>query len=376
MINKKRLVGSFMSMVAIDSISKEESGYAAYLTAEMEKLGLEVVEDKSSASAAGVQTGNLIGRLKGKKSGVQPVLFCAHMDTVVPGHNIKPVIRNEIIYSSGDTILGADDKSGVAAILEALCCLNEAGTEHGDIEIIFTFGEEIGLLGARHLNYDLLRAKYGYVLDCGGAPGTIINQGPAQDNIRAVIHGKAAHAGANPEGGISAIQVAARAIELMKLLRIDSETTANIGKIYGGDATNIVCDKVVLEGEARSLSEDKLVQQTKHMTDCLQKACADYGAKLECTTKRMYPSFYVSEQEAVIQTAKSAGTRIGLDVTVKSTGGGSDVHYFNGAGICTVNLATGMNKVHTTEEEIKIADLVNISRYLVAIIEEYAKNGV
>lgn len=371
MVNKERLIESFIEMVQIDSQSKEEDRFAAYLKVEMEKLGIEVVEDTHSASAANVETGNVIGRFKGNKEGVQTILLCAHMDTVLPGKNIRPVIRDGIICSNGDTILGADDKSGIAAILEALKCLNEKNIPHGDIEILFTFGEEIGLLGARYLNYGLLKARSGYVLDSGGSPGTIINRGPAQDNINAVIYGKAAHAGANPETGISSIQVAARAIDRMRLSRIDEETTANIGKIYGGKATNIICDYIVLEGEARSLNESKLELQTKHMIDCLQKACDDYGAKLECKTERMYPSFYVNEKEAVVQKAKTAGARIGLNVNVKSTGGGSDIHFFNTSGICTINLATGMNKVHTTEEEISIDDLFDIARYVVAIVEEY-----
>ncbi|PKM87404.1 MAG: peptidase M20 [Firmicutes bacterium HGW-Firmicutes-12] len=372
MINKERLIDSFIEMVKIESLSRKEENIAIYLKSKMEDMGIEVHIDKSSAKKAGSNTGNLIGRMKGNKEGIEPLFFGAHMDTVSPGDNIKPLIKEGVIYSSGDTILGADDKSGIAAILEALSCIKETKVTHGDIEVVFTIGEEIGLLGARFFNYDLLTARKGYILDSGGTPGKIINQGPAQDNIKAVIHGKAAHAGVNPEDGISSIQVAARAINNMKLLRIDEETTANIGVISGGKATNIVSDNVFLEGEARSHSKQKLDKQMAHMVDCLQKACEDMGAHLEYKRENAYPAYFVAEHESVIEEAIAAGTRIGLNVQVKSTGGGSDVHFFNAVGISTVNLATGMNNVHTTKEEIRIDDLVDTARFVMAIIEEHS----
>lgn len=373
MIDQERLVNEFISLVKIDSLSKKEGEIAAHLVERLKDLGLEVVVDEKSCAACNSQTGNLIGKLKATKEGIKPVLFAAHMDTVTPGENIKPQNKDGIIYSSGDTILGADDKSGIAAVMEALRHICEEKIPHGDIEVVFTIGEEIGLMGARHLNYSLITAKIGYVLDSGGDPGIIINQGPAHKNLKAIIYGKSAHAGANPETGISSIQVAARAIDRMKLLRIDEETTANWGIISGGKATNIVCDQVVLEGEARSLSAEKLELQVKHMVECLQEACKHFGARLECTPEDSYPSFYIAKDHPVIELAQKAARKIGLKTDVASTGGGSDVHFFNRGGVATVNLATGMNKVHTVEEEIKIIDLVNTARLVAAIIETAAE---
>lgn len=373
MINEKRLIESFMEMVQIDSLSKKEGKFKAYLQEKLMKMGLEVIEDKQSAITAGAETGNLIGRLKGSLPEVKPLLFGTHMDTVVPGIGIKPVLKDGVITSSGDTILGADDKAAVAALLEALQVLRETGAAHGDIEAVFTIGEEIGLVGAKHFNLSLLSAPAGYVLDAGGPPGTIINQGPAQDTITAVIYGRAAHAGINPEAGVSAIQVAARAIDRMKLLRVDKETTANIGAISGGQATNIVTEKVTLEAEARSLSVKKLEEQTQHMLECLKKACGEFGARLEVKKERQYPAFFVEEEDPVVQTAKKAAVSLGLEAKVQSTGGGSDTHYFNAGGINTVNLGVGMNKVHTTEEEISVKDLTDLARWILAIIAEHAK---
>ena len=372
MIRQERLVDEFLTMVKIDSLSMREAELARYLKRKMEELGMEVTVDEESARAAGTVTGNLIGRLRGEIPGGLPLLLVAHMDTVAPGEGIEPVIRDGVIYSKGETILGADDKSGIAAILEAIRHIREEKIAYGDIEVLFTFGEEIGLLGARYLNRDLIRAVTGFVFDSSGDPGTIINRGPAQVKIEAVIYGKAAHAGANPEAGVSAIQAAARAIDRMKLLRIDEETTANIGVIAGGQATNIVCDRVEIKGEARSLCDEKLTRQAHHMEACIEEACRELGARADVVTEPMYQAFYIEEEDPVIELAKRAAARTGLAAQVISTGGGSDTNFFNARGIKTVNLATGANKVHTTEEQITVTDLVNAARLAAAIIEEAA----
>lgn len=375
MIKEERLVNEFVAMVKIDSLSNQEKGFAQYLQRKMEELGLEVVVDEEAAKAAGTDTGNLVGRMRGNVEGSMPLLLAAHMDTVTPGEHIEPLIKEGVIASRGDTVLGADDKSGIAAILEAVRHIREERIPHGDLEILFTFGEEIGLLGSRYLNRNLIRAVTGYVFDSGGSPGTIINRGPAQVKIGAVIHGKAAHAGVNPEEGISAIQAAARAIDRMKLLRIDHETTANIGVITGGQATNIVCDRVEIEGEARSLSDEKLNRQARDMEACIAEACREFGARADVNTEQMYQAFYVKEDDPVIELAKRAADKSGLIASVISSGGGSDTNFFNARGIKSVNLGTGMDKVHTAQEEIKVSDLVNTARLAAAIIEEAAGLG-
>jgi tripeptide aminopeptidase len=370
MINEERLVHEFIELVKIDSLSRKEAGLARVLKQKLEVLGLEVINDEKSAGTAGTDGGNLLGILKGNVKGVPTILFAAHMDTVMPGEGICPFVEGSVIKSNGTTILGADDKSGIAAVLEALRHLIEEELPHGDIEVLFTIGEEVGLLGSRYLDYSLLKAKIGFVLDSGGPPGTIINQGPAQVRIKAVITGKTAHAGVNPEDGISAIQVAAKAIDRMKLLRIDEETTANIGVISGGNVTNIVCDSVTIEGEARSLSDDKLERQTGHMLDCLEQACAEFGAKLTVTPERLYPAFLVDSTDSLIELARRAASRAGLKAKVIASGGGSDTNFFNARGIKTLNLGTGMNKVHTNEENIDIKDLTGTARYVAALINE------
>ena len=372
MINQERLVKEFMDMVKINSLSHQEGNFASYLKNKLIELGLEVYIDEQAGSKAGSNCGNLLGRLKGNRQDAPVVLLSAHMDTVPSGEGIQPQLRDDAIYSSGDTVLGSDDKAGVAAIIEALRHIQEEQQEYGDIEVLFTVGEEEGLLGARYLDYEILRAKMAFVLDSDGAPGTIIRQAAAHDKIHAVIHGKAAHAGMNPEDGISSIQVAARAINNMNLLRIDKETTANIGVIKGGEVTNIVCDWVELIGEARSMSEGKLRQQTKHMINCLQEACGEMGARLEVETEKVYPAFILQQDEPILEIARQAAESLGLELKVTSSGGGSDANYFSYHGIKTVNLGIGMSNVHTNDEYIKVKDLEMTARYVVAIIDTSA----
>jgi tripeptide aminopeptidase len=232
MVNRERVVEEFLELVQISSHSGKEGTIARVLTKKLEALGLEVYTDDAGKRTGG-ETGNIIAKLKGTTGGAA-ILFCCHMDTVTPGKGVKPVIKDGIIYSDGTTILGGDNKGGIAAVLEGIRSLKEGNTPHGDVEVVFSIWEEGGLLGAKNLDYGKLKAKYGFVLDSGGSPGEIITVGPSQDQIKAKIHGRSAHAGVAPEEGISAIMIAARAIDNMKLLRIDEETTANIGVIRGG----------------------------------------------------------------------------------------------------------------------------------------------
>ncbi len=372
MIRMERLLKDFLEMVQIPSPSRKEGQFAAYLQKKLTELGFRVVIDQQAGQAAGSETGNLIGYLPGKNGNAQTIMFSAHLDTVTPCQSINPQDKGEIICTDGTSILGADDKAGIAAILEAVRHLQEENIPHGPLEVVFTVCEEVGLLGSRYLDYSLVQADCGYVLDGGGEPGTIINRGPAQDKLKAVIRGRAAHAGINPEDGISAIQVAAKAIAEMNLLRIDAETTANIGYISGGGATNIVTEVVELHGEARSLDEQKLAKQSAHMRACLEQACKKYQAKLELEFVREYDAFRMAEDEAVVQLAIKAVESLGLPLQIAASGGGCDANFFNTKGIKTINLGTGMSQVHTTTEYINKEDLINLTRLVAAIIQQAA----
>ncbi|NPV72368.1 MAG: M20/M25/M40 family metallo-hydrolase [Pelotomaculum sp.] len=366
MVNSGRIVEEFLELVQVDSVSGRERKMADLLKEKLARLGLEVRED-AAGQAVGSDTGNIIGRLPG--SGRGPVLLlCAHMDTVEPGLGVKPRLEDGVIRSSGDTVLGADDKAGVAAILEVLRVVREQRFEHGGLEVVFTIWEEGGLYGAKNLDYSLITAKTGFVLDSDGPPGTIITRAPSQDRIFAVIRGRAAHAGINPEDGINAIQVASHAIARMKLGRIDRETTANIGVISGGKASNIVPDTAAIEGESRSLDAAKREAQTEHMCRAIREAAGNFGARAEITTETVYHEFSLAEESLPVRMAVAAARRIGLTPRLEKTGGGSDANILNSKGIAAAVLGIGMKKVHTTGEYITVADLVENARYLLEII--------
>jgi len=366
-INADRTFKEFMELVQVDSVSGQERKLADLLLDRLESLGLEVWED-DAGKKLNTSAGNIIGKLPKTVAGGEPVLLCAHMDTVEPGVGVVPVLDNRVIKSSGDTILGADDKAGITAILEVLRVIRENNIPHGGIEVAFTVWEEGGLLGAKNLDFDRLESKMGFVLDCDGPAGTIIVQAPSQDRISATVRGRAAHAGISPEEGINAIVVASRAIAAMKLGRIDDETTANIGVITGGKAINIVPDAVTIKGETRSLTASKREAQTKAMVAALEETARANGTTADVVVETIYPDFKLGEKNRVVIIAARAARQLGMNPRLVKTGGGSDANIFNNRGIAVANLGIAMQKVHTTDEYIRSEDLVSNARYLLEII--------
>jgi tripeptide aminopeptidase len=371
MVNEKKLVESFMELVKINSVSREEKEVAEFLVKKLEDLGLEVIVDKAGEKVKS-NSGNIIARLKGNIKKTTPIMFSAHMDTVVPGKNINPLLKGEKIVSSGKTILGADDKAAIAALLEALHIIREKNISHGDIEIVFTICEEIGLLGAKNLDISSLNAQIAFVLDSGGQVGKIITTAPSQNSLEIIIHGKSAHAGSNPEEGINAIQVAGFALSRMKLGRIDEETTANIGIISGGKATNIVPDEVTLKGEVRSRNEEKLEKYTEQLIKITEDTAQEFRAKAEVKINREYHCYNLSPDDQAVMIAVKAAKNIGLQPSLVPSGGGSDANVFNKKGFPSVDLAIGMEKVHTLEEYILIEELKNTTEYILSIINTVA----
>lgn len=370
MINQDRIVNAFLEYVQISSPTKMEGKFAARMVEELKALGFEVTVD-GAGELLGCDTGNVIAKLKGS-TGADPILFSCHMDTVSPGMDIKPIIKDGVIYSDGTTILGGDDKAGIAAVIEAIHAIKENNVPHGDIEVVFSIFEEGGLHGAKNLDYSNLKSKHAFVLDSGGDPGQIIVKGPAQDKLDFIVTGRPAHAGVAPEEGISAIMVASEAISNMTLLRIDEETTANIGRIEGGTVTNIVAPECIVKAEARSLDNDKLKKQSDHMVACFNAAADKFGAKVDAKVERMYSAFSVDENDVIVQNVKAACEAIGLKPFTAPSGGGSDTNIFNANGITAVNLGIGERKPHTLEEHLHIKDLVSAAKLVLEIIKKYA----
>lgn len=371
MINQERLVKDFMELVQVDSETKYEAEISKVLKEKFEQLGVKVVED-DTMTETGHGAGNLICTLEATKAGVDPIYFTSHMDTVVPGKGVKPSIKDGYIVTDGTTILGADDKAGLAAMFEAIRVLKEQNIQHGTIEFIITVGEESGLVGAKMLDPSMMTAKFGYALDSDGKVGNIIVAAPTQAKIKATILGKTAHAGVAPEKGVSAITIAAKAVAKMPLGRIDEETTANIGRFEGGTQTNIVCDRVNILAEARSLEPKKMEKQVEKMKEAFESAAEEMGGRAEVDIEVMYPGFKFADGDEVVEVAKKAAKRIGRESELLTSGGGSDANVIAGHGIPTVNLAVGYEEIHTTNEKMPVEELVKTSEMVVAIIQEVA----
>ncbi|APB75397.1 succinyl-diaminopimelate desuccinylase [Paenibacillus polymyxa] len=371
---KDRIVQEFMELVQVDSETKNEQEISRVLKEKFNALGLEVMED-DSRERTGHGSGNLIVTWKAEGVEQAPKLFfTCHMDTVTPGKGIKPQLGEDgWIRSDGSTILGSDDKAGIAALFEAIRVVREQNIPHGQIQFVITAGEESGLMGARAMKPEVLDSDFGYALDSNGEVGSICIAAPTQARIEMKITGKSAHAGVNPEDGISAIQVASKAISKMKLGRIDKETTANIGSFEGGGATNVVCDFVLIRAEARSIVQEKVNHQIQHMREALETTTREFGAQGEFRSEVIYPAFSFTEHDEVVQVAQRAIQGLGLATPTLHSGGGSDANVFNGLGIPTVNLAVGYQNIHTTEEKIKADDLVKVAEVVIALIQETTK---
>ncbi len=376
--HRERLTAEFLSLVNIESLSLKERKMADKLMEIIRGMGYEAYEDDAGIKAGG-DSGNVIFNVKAsvaennvkKCCGSEPaaLFLMAHMDTVGPAADKKIIIDGDIIKTDGTTILGGDDAAGIVCILESLRLLKENNIPHGDIQVAFTIAEETGLTGAKLLDYSKIKAKLALIFDEGGSIGSIAVKAPSQYKVQALLKGKASHAGVSPEEGISAIQIAARAIDRMKLGRIDEETTSNIGIITGGTATHIICDTVKIEGECRSRDDGKLESQKVHMTECLEEAAAHYGGKAEVNNILMFSSFTVSEDDnEIMPILKVAAERAEVKLKLESTGGGSDTNIVSGKGIKAVNVSVGMKNAHSTDECINIADMADAARFLTEII--------
>jgi tripeptide aminopeptidase len=368
MVVEDRLVKYFLDLAAISSPTKKEKPIADILEADLQALGYNVVRDQAGKQICG-DTGNVIATKRGIVEGAVPILFCAHMDTVMPTEEWGYRIEEGIIKSNGKTILGADDKAGIAAIMEALRVVQEKGIPHGDIQVAFTIAEETGLWGAKFMDYGLIIARCAFVYDMGRPTGCVTVAAPSHDNINVRVRGKAAHAGARPEDGVNAIVAASRAIARMRLGRIDNETTANIGVIQGGVAKNIVPEFCEVKGEARSRNESKLSEQVKHMVEAFQNAAAEMGATVDVEVERSYNAYRLSEEDEVIKIAVEAARRVGIEPERHETGGGSDASIFNAKGLPATVIGVGYENAHSTDEYLSIADFVKSTEMAVEIIK-------
>ena len=381
MIDRKRLATTFVELCETDSPSRHEGRMAALLKNILGPLAPDEVFEDDSAEQTGSESGNLFFRFNGTLP-EKPVFFNCHMDTVQPGVGVRVRRQGDLFTSAGDTILGSDDKSGIAALIEAMRVLREQQLPFRTVEYVFTTCEEIGLLGAKALDPAHIQARFGYSLDSSGF-GRVIIGAPAANRLRIAVHGHAAHAGLHPEWGINAMILAARALARVPDGRIDPESTVNFGIIHGGIASNIVPEKVVLEGEVRSHSEEKLTSLTGQIEEIFRGVIQDWqdaGGQargkpgLDFVVEPDFPMMHLDQKSAVIREIQQAGEHIGLDLTLEVAGGGSDANIFNGYGLETAIVATGMTNVHSTDEQVELDDMVRLTELILALLTGQGKD--
>jgi len=382
-MNRERLRDEFLELVRISSVSKRESNVAKRLTTILEGIGA-TVEIDDAGDKIGSDTGNLVARFPGTAPDVAPFLLCGHMDTVPPADNVRPVLDGDVIRTDGTTVLGGDDKSGIVAILETVRLLRERQIPHGPIDVLFTICEELGLIGAKHFDVGRLRARTGLVLDCDGVH-ELITRAPAANRMQFTVHGLEAHAGLAPEQGISAVQVAAEAIAAMRLGRVDAATTANVGRIEGGLASNIIPNRVVLRAETRSLTLEALEAQTRHMLECIERAASRRSvtvagktttARVEARVERDYEPLSVADDTRIVRLVRGAAERLSKPFKTRSTGAASDANVFSGRGVEVANLGCGMRQIHTVNEWVDVNDMIATTELLVETVRLHAAGGV
>ncbi len=369
MINESRMLQDFLEYVQIPCHTLNERQIADLLTKQLTELGFDVKEDMAGKKLGG-NTGNLIATRKGTVTTAPTLMLTAHMDCVEPCEGVKPVIKDGVITSDGTTILGGDDKAGVAAIMEALHTIQEQGLPCGDLQVVFAIAEEGGVNGSKNMDRELLHADMGFTFDTSGAPGRIVCKAPGQNKLRVTVTGTPAHAGIAPEKGNSAIVALAQMITRLPNGRIDEETTCNVGTISGGVATNIVAEKASLFMEVRSRNTAKLQKLTSDMVKIFEDTAAELGVSVNVEVLPAYNPFDLPEDSPTIKLAAKAATEIGFPVSIVESGGGSDASFYNAYGIPTCVLGVGMTNAHTKEECIKEVDLYNSARLALRIIME------
>ena len=357
----------FLELAALRSPPGEEREVADVVVAYMRDLGLDVDED-GAGDAVGSTIGNLYTRLEATADGI-PIFLCAHLDTVPPDGQLEPVVDDGVVRNAGGTILGADDKSAVAVMLEAARRVRAENRPHAGIELLFTPKEEVGLLGAAAFDHTRLHAQLGYVYDQAAPIGEIILGAPYSQAMKVRFHGRASHSGMYPEEGRSAIAAAARAIADLRLGRVDDETTANVGTIQGGTAGNIVPEWCRFDAEARSHDERKLADLVQEMLETFAFAASLADCEVETSVKKSYRGYRFKRDDLVVQLAAAALERSGHAPTYGLSGGAADANVFNERGLPCLNLANGMTAIHTPDEHIAVDDLDAMVEVTLALVD-------
>ena len=357
--NKERLIEQFTRLITIDSPTLGERQIADYLKSELTALGLTVQEDDAGERLGGT-SGNLYGFLEGDSS-LPPLLLGSHMDTVEPSSGKRAILENGVLHSEGSTVLGADDCSGIAAILETLRVIQEQKLNHRPVEVLFTIAEEIYCKGAEQFDFSRVRSKEAYVLDYSGPAGTAAYQAPTILSFTAVVHGLASHAGFAPHKGIHAVQAAASAVAALKLGQIDSDTTLNIGTIQGGKGNNVIPDLCTVTGEIRSYSHETALSLAEKVHKQFETSAAAFGATVEFEEKLGCRAYETPKDHPVIERFQRACREINLPGTLEKTFGGSDNNVFAQNGITGLVVSSAMYQCHSLEEYAPVEEMIQLA---------------
>jgi len=361
MIQPDRLLELFVAIAAIDSYYPNEDEVAEILRSRLERVGMQFVADEHR---------NLLGYWPGTGALAdhEPILLCAHMDTVMPTEGMQPVIRDGVIHTDGSSVLGADDKAAVAAIVEAAEAISDAELPHPPVEVLFTVGEDVGHIGSKAFDVAPVRSSMAFVPDIGGPVGLVSLAAPWSRTMKVTFQGRAAHAGLEPEEGRSAICMAAAAIHAMRLGRFDEETTANVGLISGGEAPNIIPPHAELTLQIRSLDRDKQQSVQDELLDCCRQAAAERGGSTEYETKVFMEGFHFEPSDPIVLRAESAIRAAGRIPEHTVTCGGSDANELNAKGLTTLVISVGYKDIHTNEESMPIDELNSLAEVCAALM--------
>lgn len=379
-INHQRMLKNFLEITKIYAPSGEEKNMLDYAKKELTKLGCKVYIDKAGKNFGSTAQGNLTANFKGTIKSA-PFILGGHLDTVRPCKGVKPSIKNGKVVTDGTTILGADDRAGLAIIFEVLRTLKENKIKHPPVDIIFTLCEEGGMYGSKYLDTKIIKGKEGLLLDSESNEELVVNA-PKAVLFYATIKGVASHAGIAPEKGISAIEVAAKAISMMRLGRIDPMTISNIGIVNGGQSTNVVMPELTIQGEARSRTKGHLEKELKHIEECFKKAAKMFVKKVDgktikpeiiWTTELKYPLLNIKPKSALITHIKNCGKKWGLNIQTASSGGGFDANVLAGKGLSMPIIGIGYDKEHTTKECLDIETFFKTADLVLDVVVNYKR---
>ena len=356
-MNTSRLIERFSKYVACDSESGNEGRFCELMEAELQALGMTVVRDEVGEKC-GSNGYNLFASLPGAG---EPILFSAHLDTVPPGVGIEAVVEDGVIRSKGNTVLGADNKAGIAAVVEAITMIQEEGLTHRPVEVLFSVCEEIGLLGAKYADYSKIQSKQAVVLD-NSVPGSLINEGPAMMEIFVEITGRSAHAAMSPEKGISAVKVAAAAIVDIPTGKVDENTVMNVANLLAPGKSNVVPEKASFDIDLRSFSEEALQKHVAQIEQAVKTACEAKGATYTIRANRKTDVLFVPPESPVVARLREVYAGLGVEAKVEKTYGGADATWIFKNGIDAINIGIGMMDVHSSDEHISVADFALTTR--------------